>query len=161
MIIINKVVDWIEKIALGLSGFAMMMIMLLTSLDVVLRKTVHVSLPALYEFTEEYLMVTAVFLTLSHVYKTGGNVKVTFLSGRIPPAIMGPINQALRVSYLVLFGLMVTHGFTMAAQAWKFKEFSSSVVGYPMAPALFMVPLGAFLVCIRIIQSIIVPKNDY
>jgi len=160
MTIINKVVDWIEKIAVGLSGVALALIMLLTSVDVVLRKTMHVSLPALYEFTGEYLMVAVVFLTLSHVYRTGGNIQVTFLSSRVAPAIMGPINQILRVSYLVFFGLIVIHGFTMAAEAWKFKEVSSSVVGYPMAPALFMVPLGAFLVCIRIIQNI-VPKNDY
>ncbi|MCX5901877.1 MAG: TRAP transporter small permease [Proteobacteria bacterium] len=153
--------DWIETVAVELSAFSVMLIMLFTSVDVILRKTMNLSFPSLYEFTEEYLMVAVVFLSLSHVYKIGGHVRVTLIvSHFIAPTIMARVNKILVVLFLMFFSIMLIQGFATAAEAWKFKEVSSTVLEYPMAPALFMVPIGAFLVCIRIIQKIITPESE-
>src|SRR5690606_41095253 len=42
---------------------------------------------SLYEFTEDYLMVSLVFLTLSYVYTVGGHVRVTLFEKRIPARV--------------------------------------------------------------------------
>ena len=150
-----KPLDWIEDIAVGISSLSLLLITVLTTIDVCLRKGTVQSIPSLYEITEEYLMVAIVFLALSHVYKRGGHVRVTMVVDRfISPAAMVWINKALAVVYLVFFGIMTFQCYLAAAQAWEYKEVSSTLLAYPLAPALFMVPLGAFLMCLRIVQSI-------
>ncbi len=152
--IINKWIDRVESVALGISILTLLVIMFVTALDVFFRKTTGLFIPSLYEITEEYLMVILVFLSMSHVYKIGGNVRLTLFVDRFfSPKIMAPINAILKVFYLLFFALMVKQGFESAMQAWKFNEVSSCILAYPLAPALFMVPIGAFLVCIRILQA--------
>lgn len=151
-----KPLNWIEEVAVGLSSVALLLITVLTTIDVGLRKGTGQSIPSLYEITEEYLMVAIVFLALSHVYKIGGHVRVTMVVDRfIPAAAMTWINKALEVVYLVFFGFMTYQCYLSAAQAWEFNEVSSTLLAYPLAPALFLVPLGAFLMCLRIVQSIL------
>jgi TRAP-type transport system small permease protein len=153
---IFKPLDWIETIAVGLSAFALLLVTVLTTIDVFFRKVTHQSIPSLYEITEEYLMVAIVFLALSHVYKIGGHVRVTMVADRfIPAPLMAVINKVLNLMYLGFFGFMAYQCYLAAAQAWEFHEVSSTLLAYPIAPALFMVPLGAFLVCLRILQTIL------
>jgi TRAP-type transport system small permease protein len=158
---IFKPLDWVETIAVGLSAFALLLVTVLTTIDVFFRKVTHQSIPSLYEITEEYLMVAIVFLALSHVYKIGGHVRVTMFADRfIPAPLMAVINKVLNLVYLGFFGFMAYQCYLAAAQAWEFHEVSSTLLAYPIAPALFMVPLGAFLVCLRILQSIVSKSED-
>ncbi len=151
---INKWIDRAESVALGISTISVVVIMVVTAFDVFFRKTVNLFIPGLYEITEEYLMVILVFLSMSHVYKIGGNVRLTLFVDRVfPPAVMVPINAILKVFYLLFFAIMVKQGLETAVQAWKFNEVTSCILAYPLAPALFVVPIGALLVCIRIIQA--------
>ena len=105
-------------------------------------------------------MVALVFFSMSYVYKTGGHVRVTLFLRYIPTSIMIGINMVLGVLYLIFFVIMCVQGFSIAVDAWKFKEVSSSVLAYPTAPALFMVPIGAFLVCVRIAQKMIFAPQE-
>lgn len=152
--------DWIENIAVGISSLSLLLITVLTTVDVSLRKITVNSIPSLYEITEEYLMVAIVFLALSHVYKVGGHVRVTMVVSHLPRATMAWINKILEVVYLVFFGIMTYQGFMAAVQAWKFNEVSSTLLAYPLAPALFMVPLGAFLICLRIVERIFNKQDE-
>jgi hypothetical protein len=46
-------------------------------------------------------------------------------------------------------------GWQSAMSALAFGEVSSGAVVYPIAPALFLVPAGAGLTCLRILQTIL------
>ena len=63
---------------------SMLLIMLLTTFDLLARKFADYSIPSLYEFTEDYLMVSLVFLTVSYVYTQGAHVRVPLLEQRLP-----------------------------------------------------------------------------
>jgi TRAP-type C4-dicarboxylate transport system permease small subunit len=161
----NKIfrpLDWLENAAVGISALSLLLITVLTTIDVFLRKLPKgKSITSLYEITEEYLMVMVVFLALSYVYKIGGHVRVTMITDRfIPSRFMAGINKVLNFVYLGFFVIMTYQGFLAAVQAWKFGEVSSTILAYPLAPALFMVPLGAFLVCLRIVQNILCGRAD-
>jgi TRAP-type transport system small permease protein len=152
-----KMIDWIEKICLLCSALAVGAILFLTVLDVVLRKTTPYGVPGLYDFTQDYLMVALVFLSISHVYRLGGHVRVTLFQGAIPVQLKKPLQKAIDVLVLLFLSGIVYTGYHAAVGAWQFKEVSSNILAYPLAPALFLVPLGCGLTMIRVVQSLAGP----
>ena len=80
---LNKALNTIEKICVFGGGIAMMLMMLLTTADLLSRKFLDYSFPSLYEFTEDYLMVGLVFLTVSNVDVQGDHVRFTLLTQKL------------------------------------------------------------------------------
>ena len=156
---LNRFIDFAEKICLLGSAVSILLIMFLTTFDVFLRKLTTSSVPSLFEFTTDYLMVALVFLSLSYVYKTGGHVRVTLFTGIIPHIIKTPLNRIKDGLGLIFFALIAVAGWKNAMLAYDFQEVSSSLLAYPLAPAFFLVPVGAGLTCIRIFQTLISPSS--
>jgi TRAP-type transport system small permease protein len=150
-----KIIDRLEMVCLLGSAVAVGTIMFLTVLDVILRKLTVFGVPGLYDVTQDYLMVALIFLSISHVQRRGGHVRVTLFQKFIPDIMRKPLQIAINL--LILFFLLgITYaGYNAAISAWKFKEVSSNILAYPMAPALFMVPLGCAMTMIRVLQSLL------
>ncbi len=145
--------NWIEKIFLAGGFVSILAIMAVTTFDLLSRKFFDYSIPSLYEFTEDYLMVGLVFLTISFVYTAGGHVRVTILEKYLPESLKGPREKVLKFMAFLLFVFITVKGWDVTVRAFQFQEVSSSVLAYPLAPAFFLVPLGSALVSIRIFQS--------
>lgn len=64
MQVLNRVLGILERIFVFAAGASLILMMLLTTFDLLARKFLDFSIPSLYEFTEDYLMVSLVFLTL-------------------------------------------------------------------------------------------------
>ena len=154
---VEWVVEFMEKICLAGSSCAMLLIMLVTTFDLLARKLIDYSIPSLYELTEDYLMVSLVFLSMSYVYSVGGHVRVTLLEKHFPPSIKRPLQKFLLLLALILFGLITLKGWEVTVRAVEFQEVSNSVLAYPLAPAFFLVPLGSGLLFLRILQSLFSP----
>ena len=150
-----RIFIFLENICVWGSVISLLTIMGLTTFDVLVRKIFDYSIPSLYEFTEDYLMVGLVFLSLSYVYQRGGHVRVTLFLKFIPRPVQGGLDKILDFFALVLFLLIMVKGWENTVRAFQFSEVSSSLLAYPLAPALLLVPLGSALLCIRIAHSII------
>lgn len=160
--LINSIIDSIEKAMSYLSIFATAVIMLLVTVDATARYFFNNPITGVYEITEEYLMVTVIFLALSWAYSAGAHVRVTLFIKFIPERIMFYIDLVLKLISLVFFILVVAAGWDSAVEALKLGHRSASILKYPIAPALFLVPLGIGTLCLRIIQDIvrdIIPKK--
>jgi len=151
---VKSVLNFVDKIFLGGGYVAILLIMVLTTFDLLARKLINFSIPSLYEFTEDYLMVSLVFLTLSYVYRIGGHVRITLLEQHFPPFIKKTVDKMSKALAFGLFLFIGLKGWNVTVRAYELQEVSSSVLAYPMAPALLMVPLGSALLCIRIFQSL-------
>jgi len=154
-----KTIDILEKICLSGSVVAVLVIMLSTNVDVLLRKFSDYAIPSLYEITQEYLMVALVFLSISYVYKRGGHVRVTLFLGFIPEKLKGPLDKLLTFFVLIFFVMMTVISWNAGMEAVEFNEMSSSSLAYPLAPALFMVPIGCGITCLRIFMSFFIPES--
>jgi TRAP-type C4-dicarboxylate transport system permease small subunit len=150
---IQAALNYLEKIFLAGGCISILAIMLVTTFDLLSRKFWDYSIPSLYEFTEDYLMVGLVFLTISYVYKAGGHVRVTILEKYLPASFKGPREKVLKLLAFFLFLFITVKGWDVTVRAFQFQEVSNSVLAYPLAPAFLLVPLGSALVCIRIFQS--------
>jgi len=154
-----KTIEWIEKICMFGAILSVLSIMLLTVTDVILRKTVHKAIFGLYGITEEYLMVALVFLSISYVYSKGGHVRVTLFEKYIPEYAKMMIDKTLEIMALAFFVLLAVAGWQAAFEAWEYNEISSSGLGYPLAPAIFMVFLGCATTSLRILISLLGGKS--
>lgn len=153
------IIALIERICTTLSVASVIVMAVFITIDVTSRKLLDKPITGCFEITEDYLMVALVFLSLSYVYRQGGHVRVTLFLNYLPSSLMRPLNVLLGIMGLGFFGLVAVLGWKTTMRAIEFKEFSSSVLAYPLAPAYFMVALGSALLCVRIIEGIIWPSR--
>jgi TRAP-type C4-dicarboxylate transport system permease small subunit len=156
---IDRILNRAEGVLLLGSCASILIIMFLTTFDVLARKFFDYAIPSLYELTEDYFMVALVFLSISWVYRKGGHVRVTILEKYLPEGLKGPLEKFLKIPYLVLFLLITLKGWEVTVRAFEFGEVSSSVIAYPLAPAFCMVPLGCAFLCGRILQSFFLARE--
>lgn len=152
---VQKLLAVIEKIFVFVAGASMVLMMLLTTFDLLARKFFSYSIPSLYEFTEDYLMVSLVFLTISYVYIQGGHIRVTLFEKHLPHRFRVVWEKLHQVMTLVLFSFIAVKGWNAAVSAYEFNERSNSLLAYPLAPALMLVPVGSALLCLRVIQALL------
>lgn len=146
-------IDWIEQICMVIAGAALMMLMLLTTVDTLARYLFSAPLTGVVEFSEEYLMIAVIFLPISYVYIAGGHIKIELLE-RFFPARVKTVTEKVNIAFgLILFALIVYAFIPSVQQAIEINEVSSCALAYPMAPAYIMVTLGCLLICIRSIQA--------
>jgi len=150
----QKVLAFIEKVFVLVAGASILLMMLLTTFDLLSRKFLDYSIPSLYEFTEDYLMVSLIFLTVSYVYTQGAHVRVTLFERLLPRRFRAVWEKVHQLMTLVLFFFIMVKGWGAAARAYEFNEMSNSVLAYPLAPALMLVPVGSAMLCLRIIQAL-------
>jgi len=149
------VIDRIEDICLGIAGAALMVLMLLTTVDTLSRYLFSAPLTGVVEFSEEYLMVAIIFLPISFVYIAGGHIKIEMLE-RFFPAKVKAITEKVNLIFGLLMFAMIAYAFVpVVQQAIGFNELSSCALAYPMAPAYIIVALGCLLICIRSIQALL------
>ncbi|WP_188074515.1 TRAP transporter small permease [Pusillimonas sp. ANT_WB101] len=160
MQILNRVLAAVEGLLVFVSGVCLILMMVLTTFDMLARKFLHFSIPSLFEFTEDYLMVGLVFLTLSYVYVRGGHIRVNLFERYIPPRVEAVWRRVHQVMSFVLFAIITVEGWDAAIEAYRFNILSSSLLAYPMAPALMLVPIGSAMLCLRILQSMFVASED-
>jgi TRAP-type C4-dicarboxylate transport system permease small subunit len=159
MAAVSRVVGWLENACLVGSAVALLSIMLLTTLDITLRKMTDLAVPGLYDLTQEYMMIAVVFLSISYVQRVGGHVRVTLFQDLIPEAARRTIQKVLDVIALIFLVMVAMAGWKAGVEAWRLNETSASVWSYPLAPALFMVPLGCGLASLRTLLSLLMPED--
>ncbi len=151
----QKVLTVVERIFAFAAGISIVLMMLLTTFDLLSRKFLDYSIPSLYEFTEDYLMVSLVFLSIGYVYTQGGHVRVTLIEQHLPHRVQVVWEKLHQSMTLVLFFFIAVKGWDAAVRAYEFNEMSNSVLAYPLAPALLLVPIGSAMLCLRIIQALL------
>ena len=155
-----KLIDGLEKICLAGAIFSVLAIMLSTNVDVVLRKTAGKSIYGLYGITEESLMVALVFLSIGYVYAKGGHVRVTLFEKYLPKRVKLLTGKCIQIAVLLYFLMITVANWQAAHDAFLYNELSSSGLGYPLAPAIFLVCLGCGVTALRILAGIVFPQAD-
>lgn len=150
----RSVIDWVELVCLGVAGIALIILMLLTSVDTILRYFFRAPLTGVLEFSEEYLMVAIIYMPLSYVYTHGGHIKVELLERFFPEKLKYYLSKFNTVVGLGLFLLIAYCSVPVVEDAIMHGEHSAAALAYPMAPAYLMVTIGTLLVSIRAVQSL-------
>ena len=132
-----------ERVMALLAVWATFIIMGITTADALGRYVFNRPIMGVYEITEKYLMVAAVFLAVGYGYRRGAYIRVTFLINRLPQQakvaleIFGQIFSILLSAFLVV-ATVKRAIFTVASGT------TLGALNYPLWPGYMIVPVGLF-----------------
>ena len=147
--LIRKITNTFCTIGMGM----LVALMFLGTADVLGRYFFNRPIKGAYEISE-ILLAAIVFFGLAYALAVGGHVRVdTFIS------LMRPRTQAIAgiiISFLsfVIFVLIGWQGAELAMKSWKYHRLID-VIYVPIWPFQLLVPLGAFTVCLELINQLL------
>lgn len=119
------------------------------SLDVVLRYTLKITIPAVYEITEELLMVCFIYLAMASTK----HVAVDFVVIRLPSSVRKKVELvALAISFIFVMGLFMGASYKVFTSV-RLGEGTECELGYPLWPARLIVMVGLGLLAIVQVTS--------
>jgi C4-dicarboxylate transporter, DctM subunit len=142
-----------ERIAIGFSGAVITFLMLLTTVDVILRYIFNSPLPGAYTLCE-MLMVCAVFPAVAFVQQKKGHVRVDIVIDRLKGSPRSAFELGTILLALVAYGIMCWQSGILARDAWVSGDFVMGEVHYPFWPPKIAMALGLALLCWRFIVDI-------
>jgi len=136
------------------SAIILGVLFLLTATDVILRYLFNCPMSGVYELTG-YLLLAIICLSIAYLQGKRGHIALEFLVSRLPPKPRLALDIfALHIG-LMLFAALAYRSWLAAWTSWMMKEFSPGIAAFPMYPFRFLVPLGAGLMCLRLVMDIV------
>lgn len=138
----TKPLHAIEKVFTFLAMLSVLIMACLTAADAMGRYFLNQPISGAFELTENYLMIPAVYFALAYAYKTGVNVRITFIVSRLGPRVNMAISyfvQILSILYVVFLFVSATR--INIGRLNTVVELTKTLT-IPMWPAYLVISLG-------------------
>lgn len=148
-----KIFDRIESGFFFIAKIALFVMMILTTVDAIMRYVFNHALIGAYTFTENYLMVIVAFLSMSYVMKLKGHIRIEFLTERMPKSLAKWLNV---IYLLAAAGFMFAVGYKSMHVTWEAyvrNYVATGVIPWPTWLSWVWVPLGAYLFTLRLLLT--------
>jgi C4-dicarboxylate transporter DctM subunit len=138
------------------SAFIITVMMLVTTLDVVLRYIFNSPIPGVYTLIE-MLILGAVFPAAAYVQQVQGNVRVDIFIDRVTGNPRTVFELAILFMALAAFALLCWQIGILAWEAWVTGNYEMGIIEWPFWPPMTVMTVGLGLLCLRFVTDI---KND-
>ncbi len=143
----------VEKAFITVSAAIIGSMMLITTVDVVLRYVFNRPLPGIFILCE-MLMVCAVYLSIAYIQQQEGHVRVDIIIDKIKGTPRIAVELAILLVALAAFGLVCWKTGVNAWEAWVTDDHAMGLMEYPFWPAKSFLTIGVGLLCLRFITDI-------
>jgi tripartite ATP-independent transporter DctM subunit len=140
---LEKTTHPLSRIADSVGRVVLALMVLLVTLDVVLRYFFNRPIKGSYELIE-FMMVLVVFLGLAYTQTKKGHVSITLFTGKLSP---GQLAVILSITYLlctIIFSLITWRGIVQA-EALRVNGTSSDLLFIPTFPFMWIVVIASVL----------------
>ncbi len=147
---LDRGIRYVENILLAICGVIFMGMIFLGTADVFGRYVFDSPVMGTQELMQ-VMMGAIVMLGWAYTQKEDGHVKVELIMNLFPPRLKKVINLIMMLLALILFATiaMKSWGIAMANIDRRFL-----VIDFPSGPFYFLVPVGAFFLCLEFIVNI-------
>jgi TRAP-type C4-dicarboxylate transport system permease small subunit len=146
---------WRIENALSLVSASMILFaMLLVSAEVISRKFFNAPIPGQLELGE-LLMPPIIFLAIAYTQSTGGHVRMTIVIDHLPPTWRHVTEIVVKVLAIAVYAVLCYYSAKYAYRAWEFHDVTMSPPYFVTWPSAIMVPIGIFLVTLRIYLEVL------
>ena len=146
---------WRIENALSLVSAAMILFaMLLVSAEVISRKFFNAPIPGQLELGE-LLMPPIIFLAIAYTQSTGGHVRMTIVIDHLPPAWRHATEILVKVLAIAVYAVLCYYSAKFAYRTWEFHDVTMSPPYFVIWPSAIMVPIGIFLVTLRVYLEVL------
>ena len=152
--------DRVETVFLWLSYAALFAMTMLTTLDAFLRYFFNAPIDGVGELSDEFFMPAIVYFSIAHIFRTGGHVRITLVSDRLPPRVQRVLWCVFDILTAMLFALIAYGVFQRTLTAQRMNEYSTSPLNYVIWPSFAIVAIGSVLLVIRAVQAAIHPAEQ-
>jgi TRAP-type C4-dicarboxylate transport system permease small subunit len=146
-------IKYAEYVLTGISGLCFVAMMFLGTADVIGRYVFNSPITGTYEISQ-VLMAGVVLLGWAYTMKTGGHVRVELLICRLPSRPRAIIDFVMMLLSLAIF-IMIMWRSTLLALQYMEEHRVLQTLNIPVYPFFFLVPVGAFFLCLEIIIQMI------
>lgn len=144
----------VVKISAGLSSSIIMAMMVLITVDVILRYIFNRPIPGSYNLVQ-FLLVGVVFLSIAYVQSQRGHVKMDVATSWMSAKNQKAIDVFGHVLGIVLFSIIAWQGGKLAWKAWVIQDYTMGIVEFPLWPAKSLVPFGFGLLSLQLFHDLI------
>ncbi len=149
--VFEKTVDMIIRVMAGLSNVIIVYLMLSVCTDVIMRYFFNRPQAWIAEISE-YLLLYVTFLGAAWVLRNEGHVMVDILLTRVSPktnAVLGIFSSIIGV-----FVCLIISWFGTIETLYHFKRgvLNPSILEFPKAPLLAIIPFGSFFFMLQFIR---------
>lgn len=151
-----RFINGLDQIFFNIAKLGMLICVFLTTANAAGRFLFNKPITGAYEFTENYLMVIMVFLSLGITWKTREFIAVTFLSDKFPENIKNIVYFLILVLGIAFFSLIAYEGYLMTYEALIKKQTTSGIVQWPIYTSKMWVPLGSIMIVLRMLLELVI-----
>jgi TRAP-type C4-dicarboxylate transport system permease small subunit len=155
MDLLNKWMDKINHFCAYISAAILFLMMIWIFLDVLLRSIFNAPIVGTLEITGEYILPLIIFFAIGYTQKHKDHVNVDILVGRFPKGVQKVLGLFCNLVALIMFILLGLFNFQQGLDAYANDIRSSSLLKYPLAPAIILVSLGILLFSLRLLVDTI------
>lgn len=137
----------------GLIYAAMLAIALMVGIqtvDIIGGKLANTPLPGMYESTEA-LLIVILFCGLAYTQAMNRHISVEILSSRFPLKVQSILSFIGFILGFSFFGLLTWRCSLYFWQSWLVKEYTPSLVRFPIYPVKFVLTLAVGLMTLRLL----------
>ena len=152
---IDAFIKIIENITMYIASICLIVMTSLITVDSIFRYFLNKPIIGVLEVTENILMVGIVYLGLSYTSRGDGHIRVDIFSRKFPKKLQRINMFIFNIVAVVFFSIIGYQAWLQTVNAIQINQLSSGAVEFPMAPAYFLVVLGAILLSVRLFMEAI------
>jgi C4-dicarboxylate transporter, DctM subunit len=145
----------VEKFGALLGGVIILVMMIMTFIDTLLRQLFNRPISGVYEL-QSMLLVGVVYFGLSFIQSKRGHIRMDIISVRLSSGSQLVLQLLGDTVFLAVTVLITWQMGLQAWTAWLTGDYLAGVVHFPLAPAKTVLVLGTTLTSIRLITDIII-----
>jgi len=157
--VFGRAFRFIEQLCTEAAAIIIMGLMVLMVIDVMGRKLFNSPLSGTTEIAEMTL-VGIVYLSISHVQRNSGHIKIDLFADHLPAALRVSTDLiGLAASFLVC--ALVTSGSAwLALESVRLQDYTMGGVRVPIWPAKVVITVGFGLLTLRLLRDLVVALAD-
>jgi TRAP-type C4-dicarboxylate transport system permease small subunit len=156
---IENILGKCEKVLTYIAVLAIFVMMCLTTADAIGRYIFSYPITGAYEFTEKYLMLTAVYLGASYTYRGGSTIRITLLVSRLPSNIRMGLNIFAQI-FSICYGFFLVVPNIQSLYRTYLQGTTLTSTSFPLWPPYVAIPVGLLLMSLFMLWDLPkVPKG--
>jgi TRAP-type transport system small permease protein len=151
-----RIFELFDRFFFTIAKLSIVICVLLITFSAVGRYFFGTPIPGSYLINENFLMVIMIFMSFSYTWKEKGFVSVTLVYDKFPIKVKQIIYILIVVAGIVFFSLVGYQGYLITVDDWVNQTTFSGLVQLPAYLSRIWVPLGSFILVLRMIFELII-----
>ena len=154
---------WMDKIVGVVNIFAiasLLILMVLTTVDVLMRYIINKPITGAFEISGEYLMPILVFFAVAFAYGRGAMIRIELVTERVPAAVRKVFNYFSQIVSALGTLCLLAANVMQVQRVYAMHSISAGSLRYPLWPAYVILVVGLTLLFIYMCMDISRVKTE-